>query len=60
VTNHVENDSEGEFHCMYCGTNTAFRSHRKHFLEFLRTYLTEKVPYRCHRCQRRFWAHRDI
>ncbi len=48
-------DSGGGVACKYCGTDTAFRSHRKHFLEFLRTRLTGKVPFRCHRCDRRFW-----
>jgi hypothetical protein len=56
VKNRVMKDPIGEFDCMYCGTNTAFRSHRKHFFEFLRTRLTGKVPFRCHRCNRRFWA----
>jgi DNA-directed RNA polymerase subunit RPC12/RpoP len=49
-------DESGEFECKYCGTQTAFRSHRKHFFEFLRTRLTGKVPFRCNRCERRFWA----
>ena len=47
---------EGEFDCRYCGTHTAFRSHRKNFIEFLLSRLTGKVPFRCHRCTRRFWG----
>jgi hypothetical protein len=56
VKKRVKNDSNGELDCMYCGTNTALRSHRKHFFEYLRTRLTGKVPFRCRRCHRRFWA----
>jgi hypothetical protein len=41
--------------CTLCGAKAAFRSHRKHFFEFLRTRLTGKVPFRCIHCKRRFW-----
>ena len=54
--NYVADDPNGDFDCKYCGRNTAFRAHRKHFFEFLRTRLTGKVPFRCHRCDSRFWA----
>jgi len=62
VKKRVANDSDGKINCKFCGTNTALRSHRKHFFEYLRSRLTGKVPYRCHRCHRRFWAiiDRDI
>ena len=49
-------DLDDGYSCKYCGTHTAFRSHRKNFIEFLRTRLTGMVPFRCYRCQRRFWA----
>ena len=47
------------FECIYCFTHTAFRSHRKGFLEFLKTRLTGKVPFRCKTCKRRFWLRID-
>jgi hypothetical protein len=50
------NDQKGAVLCGFCGLKTAFRSHRKHFIEFLRTRLTGKVPFRCTRCKRRFWS----
>jgi DNA-directed RNA polymerase subunit RPC12/RpoP len=43
------------YDCKYCGTATALRSHRKNFFEFLRTRFSGKVPFRCTRCNRRFW-----
>jgi len=48
--------SSGHFDCKYCGTHTAHRSRRKTFLEKLRSRLTGKLPFRCKRCHRRFWA----
>ena len=42
--------------CKYCNSRAAFRSHRRHFLEFLRTRLTGKVPFRCSNCHRRYWT----
>jgi len=56
-----ELEHEDELHsararaCDYCGSKSAFRSHRKHFFEFLRTRLTGKVPFRCTNCRRRYW-----
>jgi len=41
--------------CRFCGATAALRSHRRNFLEFLRTRLTGKVPFRCNRCKRRSW-----
>jgi len=50
-------ENSGEFFdCKYCGTNTAHRSHRRNFLEKLRSRLTGKLPFRCNRCRRRFWV----
>jgi hypothetical protein len=46
-------------HCDCCGTAGAFRSRRTHFIEFLRTRFTGKVPFRCAHCKRRFWFHID-
>jgi hypothetical protein len=45
--------------CIHCGTYTAIRSHRRNFLQFLRTRLTGKVPFRCTKCNRRFWLYID-
>ncbi len=56
VKTRVTYDPNGAFDCKYCGHNTALRSHRKYFFEFLRTRLTGMVPFRCHHCKRRFWA----
>jgi hypothetical protein len=50
------NTNLGNFDCKCCGTHTALRSRKKNFLEVLRSRLTGKIPFRCHRCHRRFWA----
>jgi hypothetical protein len=50
-----EDDHMSALDCLYCGTTTALRSHRKNFAEVLRTRMTGKVPFRCVRCSRRFW-----
>jgi len=42
-------------HCDFCCTAAAFRSRRTNFIEFLRTRLAGKVPFRCLHCNHRFW-----
>jgi len=52
----VVEKQKGDFECLYCGTYTAFRSHRKNIIELLRSRITSRLPFRCFRCHRRFWS----
>jgi hypothetical protein len=42
-----------------CGEITARRSHRRGFIERLRSKLTGKVPFRCKSCNSREWMKVD-
>lgn len=43
--------------CPYCRSENCFRSHRNGFLDFASRFAGLK-PWRCHACDRRFYARR--
>jgi uncharacterized protein with PIN domain len=59
ATSHNMENSKDAHVCEHCKSKAAFRSHRKNFLEFLRTKFTGKVPFRCAKCHRRYWKSVD-
>jgi hypothetical protein len=44
--------------CPHCKENRAHRSHRQNFKDRIMALFSMK-PYRCHACNRRFYAYRD-
>ena len=45
-----------EFHCPNCGSKQAYRSQRRDWQEKLMCWYQGVLPYRCRKCDLRFFA----